>query len=1127
MENSYYAIVSGLQKIRKSKLCKAMRAGLFFAMICITQALASDSYAQDTRLSLNIENRPIQEILEIIEEQTEFRFMYDATIVDLHQKKSIKCKNQSVAKILDDLFKDSGISYKIEDRQIALSRSGIRSNSQQTTQQQLTVTGKVTDQDGQPLPGTTVMIKGTTQGTITDADGNYSLSDVPSDATLVFSFVGMETQIISVNERSIINVVMRSDTKLLDEVVVVGYGTTSTRMAVGAISSLKTDKIEDLPFSNTALALQGRTPGLIIEPSGGEPGAKPRLSIRGGGTPLYVIDGVVRSEYDFNSLNASDIEKMSVLKDASATAVYGSRAGDGIVLVQTKKGKMEKLTIQYTGGIDFSRPTVLPKKIGALDYVLAVNQAAEYDGRTPLPYSQEDIEKIRSGSDPYGKITSNTDWMGLALDDYGMGTRHNLSFSGVSPNGINIYTAVGYLKQDPIFKEKHNNRFDRYNLRSNVSTTFQEIGLEIGVNIDAAREKRNPTVWGNYTVWSQLMNVKPNYAAFNPDGTYTSISVHPLVILDKRAGYDRQNDKYINTQLYANWDVAAVEGLRLGVIGNVRYGDWNQKIFQSKAPQYQPDGQVVPYTSNFLRMANSRSNEISFDVNAIYKKSINLHNFELQTVYNFYRSYDENFWAQRERYISSQFDQLFAGDASTQKNEGSASESARLGYVGRVKYDWNRRYLFEGNFRIDVSDNFPKGKRTGFFPSGAVGWVVSEEPFMEKLREDNIINFFKIRSSYGVVGLESGVRFGYLPVYDLISQSTVIDGEFTPGFREGPLVSDDLSWYTRQVFDIGFDMSFLNDRLYASFDYYFYRTKGYLMAPQNRYTTPLGKSLPYVKSESAHRRAGYEANIRWKDEINGFSYDLGLNFTSYDELWEKKEDEQLSALMNPNTRITHVKNYYGSAYKTYGLYQSIEDIINSPRRESANELKPGDLHFADLNGDGKIDSEDFQRIGKPTFPSFSYGFDFNLEYRNFFLNGLLQGTGTRYKELAGFMRASNTEYLTYDFQLDYWRPDNRDAAFPRLSTYQNLNAGQNYTVSADFWYKNAAYLRVKSLQFGYDFKKFLVNTKGISSVKVSIAATNPITFSRVNQYFDPELSSNEGYAYPTQKSYSFILNVAF
>ena len=994
--------------------------------------------------------------------------------------------------------------------------------------QTITVNGNVKDDAGLEVIGATIIVEGNaTTGTTTDIDGNYVLNNVPSNGKLVFSYVGMKPQTVAVNGRSTINVLMVSDTELLDEVVVVGYGTTSTRMAVGAVTSLKTDKIEDLPFTNTASALQGRTPGLVIEAGGGAPGSKPRLSIRGGKTPLYVIDGVIRSENDFNSLNSSDIEKLSILKDASATAVYGSRAGDGIVLVQTKRGKQEKISIQYSGGFDFSRPVVLPEKLNSLDYVLAVNQAAEYDGRTSLPYTEEDIRKIRENSDPYGSITANTDWMGLALNKYAFGNRHNLSLSGVSSNGINFYTAIGYLKQNSLFKESHNNKYDRLNLRSNVSTTFKEIGLEVGVNIDAALERRNPTVWGDYSVWSQLQNVKPNYAAFNPDGTYTSISIHPLVILDKRAGYNNENDKYLNTQIYANWDVPTVQGLRFGVLGNVRYGDWNQKIFQSKAPQYQPDGQAVPYTSNYLRMSNSRGTDTSFDVNVQYKKTVDLHNFELQGVYSFFKAYSENFWAQRERYLSSQFDQLFAGDASTQKNSGSAEERARLGYVGRVKYDWNRRYMFEGNFRVDQSDNFPSGKRTGFFPSGALAWVVSEESFMDKLREDNLINFLKFRASYGIVGLEDGVRFGYLPVYNMEAQSTIIDGKFTTGFREGPLVSNDLSWYTRQVFDVGADLSFLDDRLFASIDYYYYRTKGYLIAPQNRYTTPLGKSLPFVKSESAHRRAGLEANIRWKDKIQDFTYDLGVNFTSYDELWEKKEDESLSSLMNPNSRVTHVKNYYGSAYKTNGMYQTIDEIINNPRRETANALKPGDLFFADLNGDGKIDGEDFQRIGKPTFPSFSYGFDFNLEYKNFFLFGLLQGTGTRYKQLSEFMRATNSEYLTYAFQLDSWRPDNKDALFPRLSTYQNLNAGQNYTVSSDFWYHNAAYLRLKTIQVGYDFKDFLKNSKSISSLKVSLTGTNVLTFSKVNKFYDPEISAETGYAYPTQKSYSVVVNVTF
>lgn len=992
--------------------------------------------------------------------------------------------------------------------------------------QNITLTGTILDQGKEPVIGATILVKGTSSGTVTDYDGNYTLSEIASNAVLEISYVGMKSKTINVNGRTLINVVLDSDTELLDEVVVIGYGATSTRMAVGSITSLKTDKIEDLPFTNVGDALQGRTAGVVIQSGGGEPGSKPRISIRGGSKPLYVIDGVIRDESDFSALNSSDIDKISILKDASATAVYGSRAGDGIVLVQTKRGKQGDLSIKYSGGVDFSQLAVFPDKLNAYDYVNAVNQAAGYDGREH-PYSQEDIDKIANKSDPYGSITANTDWRDLTLNDYASGHRHNLSMSGVSENGINFYAAVGYLKQNSIFKESHNNEYERANIRSNISTRFDDIGVEVGLNIDGTLEQTSPTVWGNYTVWSQIQNVKPNYAAFNPDGTYSSISVHPLVLLDKRAGYNNEKDKTFNIQLNAKWDLPYVEGLSVGALGNVRYGDYNQKIFQSKAPQHQSNGSRVPYTSNYLRMSNANGTQTSFDANVSYKKSIDLHRFELQGVYSFYKSDGDSFWAQREGYLSSNFDQLFAGDASTQTNYGAGEESARIGYVGRIKYDWNTRYMFEGNFRIDQSDNFAPGERTGFFPSGAVAWAISEEPFMEKLKDDNIINFLKLRASYGLVGLEEGARFGYLPVYELDPQATVINGSFQPGFSEGPLVSNDLSWYERQVFDVGIDATFLDDRLSATLDYYYYRTKGYLISPKNQYNTPLGKDLPLVKSESAHRRAGYEASFRWKDKVNEFTYDVGINLNSYDELWEKKEDETLSVLMDPNKRVTHTKNYYGTAYKTNGLYQSIDDILNNPRRETANELKPGDLFFEDLNGDGKIDGEDFQRIGKPTFPSFIYGFDFSLEYKNFFMNGLLQGTGKRYMQLQEFMRGSNTEYITYDFHKDYWTEDNRNAAFPRLSTYQNLNAGQNYTVSADFWYHNAAYLRLKSLQVGYDFKDYLKNIKRVSSIRLSVAGTNLFTISDVTKYFDPELTSESGYGYPVQRTYSVNLNITF
>lgn len=994
-----------------------------------------------------------------------------------------------------------------------------------TQQKTVKVTGRIVDTAGEPLIGVNVMItKGGTGGTITDIDGKFAL-DAPVGANLEISYIGYKTQNIVVTGTAPISLKMKEDSQALDEVIVVGYGTTSTRKMAGAVSALKTDKIDQLPFSNTAAALQGRIPGVIIQQGGAEPGAAPTISIRGGGAPLYVIDGVVRDAQDFNSINSSDIEKISILKDASATAVYGARAGNGIVLVQTKRGKEGATKIDYTGGLDFSSPVVLPKRINTAEYTGAANWAAAYDG-VPPRYPEDVIAGL-----------PDTDWQGLALRKSAVQQRHNLSFSGVK-GGVNYYTAIGVLDAGSLFRQSHNNQYTRYNVRSNVSTTFDPIGLEVGVNIDGAWERSHPTIKGNYVVWRDINAAKPTIAAYNPDGTYSGLSLHPLAELDKRSGYNNNDDKYANIQLYANWKIPFIKGVKAGFTGNFHLTDYNSKSFDSKAPQYDTSGGLLTDNFRSLNMSNSWGWRNNFDVNVQYDRSFGKHNFELQGVYSFQQDFGENFWARREGFISSDLDQLFAGDASTQTNSGFAERSARMGYVGRLKYDYAGKYLFEGNFRVDGSDNFPKGSRFGFFPSVAVGWVVSEENFMKALNEKNILNFFKIRASYGQVGLEgleglSGddyrkKRFRYVPSYNFDAKSYVIDGKFVQGFSEGPLVSNDLSWYTKDVLDIGVDLTTLANRLSASFDYFYYRTKGYLVSPGDRYTTPLGKDLPQIKSQSTHRRAGYEMNLRWKDQAGDFHYEVGFNMTYYNELWEKKQDESLSDLMNPNKRVTHTKNYYGVAYHSLGLYQTAEQILNNPRRENSTELKPGDIAFQDINGDGNIDGEDQVRIGKPTFPSFTYGVDFSLEYKGFFLNGLLQGTGARYRALDDFMRGTYVEALTYQFQTDYWRPDNTDAMFPRLSTLQALNGDNNYGVSSDFWYHNASYLRLKSLQVGYDFKKeMLKKLKVISALRLSLVGTNIFTISSVNKFYDPELNANNGYAYPTQKTYSIVLNIGF
>lgn len=1079
--------------------------------------------AQNQKINLPKESLTILEVFQEIEKQTDLSVDYNHSRLNSSRKVNFPSSGLSLTELMNQLLEGTEFTYIIERGHII-----IKPNVSTTTispEDRRTVSGSIKDERGVPIIGANIVERGTLNGVTSDIDGNFTLS-VSENAVLQISYIGYISENIPINNKDYISAVLKEDNQSLDEVIVVGYGTTSARKTVSAISTLKTEKTSELPYTSTSASLQGRVAGVIVQIEGGEPGGNaPKISIRGGGTPLYVIDGVIRDANDFNTLTSSDIESISILKDASATAVYGAQAGNGIVLVTTKQGMDGKLTIDYTGGMDFSKPTTIADRAGALDYVLAANAAARYDGQGEYAlYSKDHVDAIGNNT---SSVYGNNDWYDEATRNFAPMHRHVLTFSGKN-KGIRHFTSFGLLDQKSIYKESHNNHYQRYNVRSNVSTTFDEYGLEVGLNLDGTYEKKTPNPYGQSDIWRNLLGYnKAIDRIYNDDGTYSPMDVHPIVYLDKRSGYINQYENTASVQGYINWDVPWVEGLSAKLTANSRYYSYDQKNFKSRAPQYS-NGEISGGDRPkelYMRRDWNRGNTVDFGVN--YIKEINKHFIELQGVYSYYDRYQEWFDAKRTGFISNDFDQLSAGDASTKENEGGASNRTRIGYVGRIRYAYDNKYFVEGNFRYDGSDNFAKKKRWGFFPSGAVAWVISEEEFMKPLLDSGILSFVKIRSSYGQVGLEDGVdRLGYIPVYSYTSQATVIDGKFVGGFSEGNLVSpNDLSWFTKDIFDIGADFSFLRNSLSLTLDYYYYKTKGYLVSPTNRYTTTLGKNLPQIKSNSVHRRAGYEAAIRYKNKYQDLKYEIGIQFTGYNELWEQKDDESLTDLMDPRKRLTHRKNVYGTSfYENTGIYQDMESIFNSPRRLSSSETKRGDLGYKDINGDGKIDADDQIKLGKPFFPSFDFGIDFSLEYKGFFMNGLFQGTGDRYTELNLLYKGGNIVNSNFAYQLNSWSPDNTTAKFPRASAQQSPNSGNN-TINSDFWLINAKYFRLKSLQIGYDFKQILLKNNGkISRLKLSLMGTNLFTISDAMDYFDPE-SYNYGEAYPVQKTYSVVLNI--
>ncbi|MGL4228577.1 MAG: SusC/RagA family TonB-linked outer membrane protein, partial [Tannerellaceae bacterium] len=564
---------------------------------------------------------------------------------------------------------------------------------------------------------------GTSLGTITDLDGLFELS-IPGNSRLKISYLGYTDQQINVDGKSKFNIVLREATKALDEVIVVGYGSTSVKKIVSAVTALKGESLQNLPSTTITGSLQGRATGVIVQNQGGEPGAVPKISIRGGGDPIYVIDGVVSNPWDFNMINPVDIESVSVLKDAASLAVYGSRAADGIILVKTKEGRKGRTSIVYSFTAQYSQPTHLPEKIDSYTYASLQNRAASNDGYPDYHvYSEEVMDIIRNQTDPYRY--ANTDWLSLGLKKFAPEYRHSLSMTGNSKD-INYYLSLGIMDQGSLYTSDALN-YNRYTLRSNVNTKFDEIGLTVAVNINGALEQKHYPSFSAGSIWDHLFSRTPLMPAFNPDGTYTTSTDHPLVEMDKRSGYTKNDGKFINTQFVADWDLPWVTGLRLGTMFNYRLNDGHDKSLYATAPQYNADGSLYQATKPSMKESAAFGDSYNFEVNANWSKTFNdKHNFEAKGVFSVSESNGSNFWASRKEYLSTVVDQIFAGSPVGQLNSGNAYEGGRMGVVGRLKYDYANRYYVEGSFRYDGSDNFAPGYRWGLFPSIALAWDITE-----------------------------------------------------------------------------------------------------------------------------------------------------------------------------------------------------------------------------------------------------------------------------------------------------------------------------------------------------------------------------------------------------------------
>ena len=1012
-----------------------------------------------------------------------------------------------------------------------------------TTQQSKTakVTGIVKDESGEPLIGVSVLVKGTANGTITDMDGKFSLNAKAGDI-LEISYVGYATKTLKAGSTPL-NIVMKEDAQNLDEVVVVGYGTTTKRAMISSVSSVKASDMAALPITNVTQGLAGRAPGLIVQASGGGINQKSKVSIRGGDTPLVVIDGVIRAYDDFANMAPENIESMSILKDASATAVYGSRASNGILQITTKQGKAGRPNINYSFNQSWAQPGIWADKLNSHDFAYYQNQALLNDGKDPQ-HTEEDLRMYADGSDPYGH--PNTDWRKLVLRNFAPTQKHNITING--GNDINqYYVSLGQLDQNSLYKSG-SNYMKRTNFQLAETVVFKEIGLKATAQLDGYLQKTNhpfTATSSDYSgVFSHIQNNSPLKIGVNSLGLpYNSVD-NPLVETSNDAGYKRNKTSVVNGLLNLEWSVPWVKGLTLRAKGNYRFYQYDKKNWREDPAQYDWDSTTPTYAGKpQLEQEMETGRDWTLQYFTSYDKTFSKHTISALAGYECSYSYGHKMKLSRDNY-EFHIDQINPGPSATMKNEGSEWENGRAAWIGQLKYNYDNRYFMEGSIRYDGSDNFPENKRWGAFFSGSLGWSIADEAFMETIRDKHIFDMLKIRASYGQTGLDNWgenkddnpyylKRYSYLPSYSLGGTSYVVNGNYVAGFSEGKIPSAFISWFTTNQFDLGLDFSSLNNRLYGMIDYFYYQTKGFLIAPNAvdvGYTDPLGMDLPKIKSDGEHRRAGFELQLGWRDDISDFHYDVSFNVTKFDQLWANKPDESLENLKNPYKRKTQEKGFKDVYFNSLGFYTDADDVYNSVKRNGSSNLTAGDIKYYDFNGDGVIDDADKTRVGKDGFPRANYGINLSASYKGFSFSALFQGASRYDILLGGALRLTSAAGSTpfYDFQTDYWTPANTNAKYPRLVSTTGTN-GSNNTLDSDFWLINGAYFRLKDIQISYDFKhKLLAKVNWLTRLNVGLSGQNIFTVSETTKYgLDPENASAAGFGYPNERIFAINVNLGF
>ncbi len=1138
-------------KINK-KLLHIMKISMLLMISCSITLFAGNTYSQNASISLDLKNANIRDVFKAIEKQSDYRFFYNENQFDLGKKLDVQTSNIQLADVLNNIFQNSDIAYRVVDKYIVIvSMKAYQSELEEKMAQQKKVTGMVTEAStGEPLPGVNVLVEGTTMGVITADDGKYSI-DIPANATaLVFSYIGYVTEKVALVGQTTIDIKLVQDIQNLEEIVVVGYGTQKRANVVGAVASVDGNKLQSIPAVNVSNAISGLIPGATIVQQTGEPGQMtPRIMIRGRSTlnsdnldsrmsndsryvpqPLIVIDGVPGRSMD--EIDPVDVESLSVLKDASA-AIYGAQAANGVILIKTKSGKEGKPRLNYQFYQGFMTPTLLPEVTDAAEYATMLSEYQVAQGKARR-YNDADIELFRNGKDPWEH--PNTDWYGDLIKKWTTTSRHNLALDGGS-KGMRYYFSLGY-KTDDAFYKASSTKYKQYNVRAKLDFPINK-WLKTGVELAGFFNNRIYPYKSADAIVGQSTRLVPTNWSFWPTGEPgpdIEYGDNPVETSTLSAGKNDQKTYKLLSTFSATIDVPFIKGLSFTGSYNYDLTNYYNKAFYQPWTLYYPnwdkavrgaDGFItsMPLTPTLRGLSSPENNERyertynqTIMVNANYVKSLGNHNIALFAGFEQYSNDFNSMYAYRKYYISPIIQTLDAGNPKDQNITGTQTIYARKSYIGRATYDYAGKYLAEFVFRADGSLKFPKSKRWGYFPGFLVGWRASEEDFWKN--NLSFFNYFKLRASFGMMGMDPGNPFQFMDSYGVSSGMVFGTGGFIETAVGPPTIANvNITWETQKTYNVGFDSKFMNDLFHLNAEFFYNKREDILVTRDASVPNYSGLSLPKENIGIVDNR-GFELDGGFHKSINSdLRIDVTANFSyNHNEIVEMDEPKKAQ----PWQQLTGHSFGAWLMYDAIGIFRDQKHVDDTKAKVPG--AKPGDVIFRDVNDDGVIDGNDRILFDRVDAPETFYGGTVTVNWKAFTISAQIQGQGeflkrSQYDNRRG--EAGNYYKWQYDGR---WTPTNTNAKVARAYNRDDLYWSPDVRMS-DYWLENTAYCRLKNVMVNYSIPTRFYSKIGIAKASIYFTGNNLGLIYSATKKWDPE-TNNPG-VYPTMKTFAVGANLTF